>query len=57
MNPCKPTGPDILHNPQLNKGTAFTRAERNEMGTILALESRPADVETMIKAQMYYPDY
>jgi malate dehydrogenase (oxaloacetate-decarboxylating)(NADP+) len=28
----KPTGYNLLHNPRLNKGTAFTEAERREYG-------------------------
>ncbi len=27
-----PTGPDLLHNPTLNKGTAFTQKERDKLG-------------------------
>jgi malate dehydrogenase (oxaloacetate-decarboxylating)(NADP+) len=30
--PGRPTGYDLLHNPRLNKGTAFTEAERREFG-------------------------
>ena len=28
----QPTGYDLLHDPRLNKGTAFTEAERREYG-------------------------
>ena len=32
MSDCKPRGADILRNPHLNKGSAFTEQERDELG-------------------------
>jgi malate dehydrogenase (oxaloacetate-decarboxylating)(NADP+) len=32
MTPTLPTGYELLHNPRLNKGTAFTQAQRREYG-------------------------
>jgi len=32
MTPTLPTGYELLHNPRLNKGTAFTEVERREYG-------------------------
>lgn len=32
MNNYTPRGFDVLHNPKLNKGTAFTQQERDELG-------------------------
>jgi malate dehydrogenase (oxaloacetate-decarboxylating)(NADP+) len=32
QTPRYPTGSDLLHNPRLNKGTAFTMAERRAWG-------------------------
>ena len=32
MGPDSQTGADLLHNPALNKGTAFTKEEREALG-------------------------
>jgi malate dehydrogenase (oxaloacetate-decarboxylating)(NADP+) len=31
-NPARPRGVDLIYNPRLNKGTAFTEAERDQLG-------------------------
>jgi hypothetical protein len=46
-------GPELLDNPALNKGTAFTPEERREYGLEGLL---PHGVET-IESQLYKPEY
>ena len=44
-DPDFPRGVDLLHDPRLNKGSAFTEAEREELGLRGLLPPRPATVE------------
>lgn len=49
------TGSDLLHNPLLNKGTAFTEAERRELGLLGLL---PPHVSTMAEQlERVYENY
>ena len=51
-------GVDLLHDPVLNKGAAFTEAERDALGLRgLTTMTRPADLPAHFRAQMYEPTY
>ena len=47
-----PRGIDLLHDPHLNKGSAFTAAERDELGLRGLLPPRPASVEEQVARVM-----
>ena len=49
LPPDFPTGHDLLHDPLLNKGTAFTERERNQLGLRGLL---PPRVDTMVEQVM-----
>jgi len=51
-NPDFPRGADLLHDPRLNKGSAFTEAERDALGLRGLLPPRPATVEEQIARVM-----
>lgn len=45
----EPTGFDVLHNPKLNKGTAFSEAERDKYGLRGLLPARVSTQQTQIQ--------
>lgn len=47
-----PRGVDLLHDPHFNKGSAFTAAERDELGLRGLLPPRPASVEEQVARVM-----
>lgn len=47
-----PRGMDLLHDPHLNKGSAFTAAERDQLGLRGLLPPRPASVEEQVARVM-----
>jgi malate dehydrogenase (oxaloacetate-decarboxylating)(NADP+) len=47
-----PRGVDLLHDPRLNKGSAFTQAEREALGLRGLLPPRPASVEEQVARVM-----
>lgn len=47
-----PRGVDLLHDPHLNKGSAFTLAERDELGLRGLLPPRPATVDEQVARVM-----
>jgi malate dehydrogenase (oxaloacetate-decarboxylating)(NADP+) len=47
-----PHGVDLLHDPLLNKGTAFTPEERDALGLRGLLPPRPADMDEQIARVM-----
>ncbi len=47
-----PRGVDLLHDPLLNKGTAFTEAERDALGLRGLLPSRPATMVEQVERVM-----
>ena len=49
MNHNTPRGFDVLHNPKLNKGTAFSRQEREELGLNGLLPAAITSQQTQIK--------
>ncbi len=48
-----PRGPELLHNPGLNKGTAFTEAERKELGLHGLLPPRITTQEQQVSRIMH----
>jgi hypothetical protein len=48
--PAHPTGYDRLHNPRLNKGTAFTEAERRAYGLEGLLPPAVTNIELQWRA-------
>jgi len=49
MNNSSPRGFEILHNPKLNKGTAFTERERDTLGLRGLLPDLVTTQQTQIK--------
>jgi malate dehydrogenase (oxaloacetate-decarboxylating)(NADP+) len=47
-----PRGEELLHDPQLNKGTAFTEPERDALGLRGLLPPRPATLEEQVQRVM-----
>jgi malate dehydrogenase (oxaloacetate-decarboxylating)(NADP+) len=47
-----PTGEELLHDPMLNKGTAFTEEERDALGLRGLLPPRVCDMETQVARVM-----
>jgi hypothetical protein len=58
--PVADRGIHLLRDPQLNKPTAFTEAERDALGLTGLLPAgveRPKDLQAFLESQLYKPEY
>src|SRR5205823_6694598 len=51
-----PRGPDLLHDPRLNKSTAFTEAEREKLGLLGLLPEGIDDLDTQLRRAIAHLD-